>query len=331
MNPNPPSRLSALHVAPGDGQCESLVLALQAVLRACGRDVDYDELAAATGVAFMTTRAVGEPDPRRWPAHGRHAFLVPAARKYGLELRDLHPPGAAPLPRTPPEFAGHFRDSYLPFVAGAVARGEPVLAWMGWPSPHELKWGIITDIDAASGRCLGCTAGLTEPRVPLAGPPVQVYVVQGGAAGDPSPRDLLQAALERAAVILDNRLDPSFGVVTGPPAMLDWHTALSDALGRVPGAPDPAAFHPLLARVYLSGRGAAVRFLERFRVHGAPARPAALDACIAAYRQAVAGLEPACDPRGVSAALDSKSARQELLEALSQAIECERRAAEALR
>ena len=171
MNPPEKSRLAGLRVEAAEGQAESLVLSLQAVFRAYDREMDYDELAAVTGNAFMATCAPHAPNPSWWPAYGRDAFLERAARAYGLTLRELHPPGAAPVPPTPPEYTGHFRDSYLPFIEAAIDRDEPVLAWMGWPAPHEMLWGVITGVDAASRQCVGCSCGAPGKRVPLTGPP----------------------------------------------------------------------------------------------------------------------------------------------------------------
>jgi hypothetical protein len=331
MNRHNSSRLAAVRIAGGGEQCESLVLALQAVLRAYGREVGYDELAGLTGVAFMTTRAIGEPDPGRWPAHGRHAFLVPAARMYGLELRELHPPDAAPLPVVPPEFAEHFRDSYEPFIVEAMARDEPVLAWMGWPSPHEMQWGIITAVANESRRCFGCTAGLADVRSTLTGPPVQVYVAQNYTATEPESEDVLQAALARAAIILGNRLDPSFGVVTGPAALAEWRGWLMEALDRKPDVPATVEFHSQLARVFVSGRRTAARFFEKYHAAAARSHRAAVEVCRVAFREAATLLEPSATPSKLGAALESDASRQELVDALARVIECEQRVELALK
>lgn len=135
---------------------DSLTLALDALLRAFGTEVDLKTLAGLLSTG--------------------HANVVEAARRFGVELRDLHPPEAAPLP-TPPEFEQHFQDSYLPFIRAALTRDEPVLAWMGWPPPDECEWGVITGIDPATNRCIGRTRSSPKADVAMIGPAVQVYTV----------------------------------------------------------------------------------------------------------------------------------------------------------
>jgi hypothetical protein len=150
----------------GRGAPDSLMLCLQAVLRVYGREVPYDEL-----LALAPRRTEGGPEMPR-DAAGQHAFLVEAAKRFGLEVRELHPPDATPLPPTPREFDWHFRDSYLPFIRTALERDEPVLAWMGWPPPDAREWGIIASLDPATGTCSGWTA---SGRRELIAAPVQVY------------------------------------------------------------------------------------------------------------------------------------------------------------
>lgn len=149
-------RLESISFQSGANAGDSLLLSLCAMLHAFGAEVELKTLAVLL---------------RAGPAS-----VVDAARRFGIELRDLHPPDAAPLP-TPPEFEQHFRDSYLPFIRAALERDEPVLAWMGWPPPDEKEWGIITGIDAATGRCRGRTRSSGDTDVPMVGPAVQVYTV----------------------------------------------------------------------------------------------------------------------------------------------------------
>jgi hypothetical protein len=334
------SRLASLSLEAVGDQRESLVLSLQAVFRAYGRDLDYDELAAVTANALMTTWAPDAADPTWWPVCGRHAFLESAARSYGLVLRELHPPDAAPRPPAPPEYELHFRDSYLPFIQAALEHDEPVLAWAGWPAPHEMLWGVITGIDAALKQCIGYSCASPGQRVLLTGPPVQVYLVQDYTETRSTPGQVLSAALQRADAAFNNHLDAFFGVVSGPAALEKWH----DALATDPGAPDlgpgvsptpsgldqtrgPADFHPCLARFLVCGRRSAIRFFERFRPHADPAQLSTMDTCLALFRKVVTCMEPACDADYVSSSLKTGSGRGELTDALTQAIDLERRVA----
>ncbi|MEE8384322.1 MAG: hypothetical protein V3S01_00205 [Dehalococcoidia bacterium] len=334
------SRLASLSLEAVGDQRESLVLSLQAIFRAYGRDLDYDELAAVTANSLMTTWTPDAPDPTWWPVCGRHAFLESAARTYGLALRELHPPDAAPRPPAPPEYELHFRDSYLPFIQAALERDEPVLAWAGWPAPHEMLWVVITGVDAASRQCTGCSCASPGQRVLLTGPPVQVYLVQDYTETCLTPGQVLSAALQRADAVFNNRLAASFGVVSGPAALEKWH----DALATDPGAPglDPAVgpapndldqtrgpgdFHPCLARFLVCGRRSAIRFFERFRPHADAAQQSTMDTCLTLFRKVVTCMEPACDADYASSRLKTDSGRGELSDALAQAIDLERRAA----
>ncbi len=155
---------------------DSLILSLDAILRAYGAEVDLTALSAAVyASAKPDWRMIRSPENLRG-ASALQVRVVDAARKWGVELRDLHPPDAAPLP-TPPEFEQHFRDSYMPFIRAAIERDEPVLAWMGWPPPNACEWGVITGIDPATGRCVGRTITNPDRDVDLLGPAVQVYTV----------------------------------------------------------------------------------------------------------------------------------------------------------
>jgi hypothetical protein len=169
------SRLARIRIEPRAGQVDSLVACLEAILRALGREISYDELLGLTEIGQRNSAdSGGVTDAKQSSLHGRHDFLRECARKYGIEIRELHPPDAAPQPPAPQEFEWHFRDSYLPFVRTAIERDEPVLAWMGWPPPHESDWGIITAVDPATGGCTGWTFG--GPRS-LESAPVQVYLI----------------------------------------------------------------------------------------------------------------------------------------------------------
>jgi hypothetical protein len=207
--------------------------------------------------AFMLTSSAEARPGEQWNTYGRHAFLESAARLYGLELRDLHPPDAAPLPLTPPEFEDHFVDSYLPLVRTALEHDHPALAWMGWPLPERAIWGVITEFDAGRGVCLGHSISSGGRPVALAAAPVQVYTVQEYREMDCPPSAIIDAALEHATVVLANRLPAKYRTVSGVAALEKWRTAAEE---------DPGAkLHANLVRSFLTGRRSAVQF---FQLHG---------------------------------------------------------------
>lgn len=131
---------------------ESLALCLREVLAAQGRPCTYEQLVAALGLGLATAAAPGEP-VGQWPTFGRDAALRPAAELLGLGLRELHPPEAARGLHRVKEFADHFVDSYLPLIRAALAHGQTVLAWRGWPPPAEGLWGLL--VEEAEGRLVG--------------------------------------------------------------------------------------------------------------------------------------------------------------------------------
>jgi hypothetical protein len=328
----PKARLCCIQMRASAERCETLVLSLLAILEACGgwtEYEDYDDLAAVTGVAFMATYAPDVPDPAWWPAFGRHAFLKPAARAYGLTLRELHPPEAAPLPQAPPEFAGHFRDSYAPFIREAICRDEPALAWMGWPPPNALDWGVICAFDEEEGLFRGITTGHTWP-VPLAGPAVQVYVLQEYTPKQPIPELCLRAALGRAALIYNNRLDPSFGVVTGPEAIVRWREALVTSMGAQPaaGMHQLARVHSSLATRLTANLQTASRFFSRNRHQATVQQGKVIDAGLPLFEHLALLLKPTLDADSLEERLGKERGRAELLDALDRLIQGQREAAD---
>ncbi len=166
----------------------------------------------------------------------------------------------------------------------------------------------------------------------LEGPPVQVYLVQDFVDATPQPEQVLHAAIERASAAMNDGLDPSFGVVSGPAAMEKWREALSAGKGAADTDPgrEPAEFHPRLARFLVSARRAAVHFLERFRPYADAAQSAIIDECVDAFGQTVACMESAGDPGQVRTQLQTEQGRSELIDALTRATESEQRAARAL-
>lgn len=217
MNPQA-QPVYALRIASSPNQPESLALCLRAILGWSGSHLDYSEICCALATAVMVSYCRTARLEDRWNTFGRHAFVEEAAREAGLELRALHPPQAAPTPPAPSEFEWHWRDSYMPLVRASLERGEPVLAWMGWPPPNDSDWGIITAIDN-DGVARGVTPGCGNVPVRLAGPPVQVYCATRIDAQETLRHDRLKSMLTRFGRVLRNDLPEAFGVVTGVPAL----------------------------------------------------------------------------------------------------------------
>lgn len=293
-------RLDRLRIGQGVGPGDSLRAALAGVLAAWGRDVDDAVLSVALGDAFMLTHAAAAERSSQWNIYGRHAFLAEAARDLGVSLYDLHPPDAAPLPTPPPEFATHFRDSYAPFVAAAIERDEPCLAWMGWPPPTEDAWGVVTGM-LEGGRCVGRTMYGGEEAVEMIGPPVLVYVVEEVRPSVLDVRNLVGRVLTRAAAVLNNRLDASYRVTSGVASLEAWRTAAqADAQG---GGSAAGQMHAAIARQCVAGRKTAARFFMEQRGMVAEREAAAMQVCCEAFREMIERLTPFAHPSGcVSAA-----------------------------
>src|SRR5690606_11352344 len=109
-----------------------------------GATFDYDDLCAALGVSFAAVSVGSESSPGWWTTYGRDAFLAPAARLFGLHVRDLHPPEVALEMTGAEEFGQHWELSYKPHIQQALRNGQPVLAWQGWPDVRWPFWGVVT-------------------------------------------------------------------------------------------------------------------------------------------------------------------------------------------
>ncbi len=298
---------------------DSLALALQAILRWWqARNVSYDEMIAVTAIGAMLPFTDREPCPGRWCDYGRDAFLVVAAEQYGLSLRDLHPADAVPLPATPPEFELHWRDSYVPLVETALAHRQPVLAWMGWPAPHETQWGIISAVDARTRRCAGIIAGVPQ-LIALDRAAVQAYVAQEFAPADAGVAGLVRPAAARSLAVLRNEGPARFSVQTG-----------SAALGRLQARLSERDFCPI-------HRADSWRCLARLAEECAARRRAAANWYTSVQQSGLAGvLESSADsiatlspePRHREA-WASPSGRHELIGAIEQVRAADVRVAEA--
>lgn len=231
----------------------SLTAVLQEILRRAGLTIDAVDLHGALGLPLLLAAAADQP-PSAWPLLARDGFLIPAARLFGLEIRDLHPPEAARGLDRAAEFRQHFDASYRPLIARAMEHGQPVIARQGWETEASSCWGII---ESASDRGVGFAGlpfspyAISAQNVALSGPPVQVYVVESLLPRRPDGRALLGAALCHARAALDPAWGERFGLFTGPAALDHWKT-LSD---------EPSRYVP--SRSWSHGAQSMARFLAR--------------------------------------------------------------------
>lgn len=153
----------------------SLPLCLEALLRSLGVEVDLAHVAAAIEWGAWI-RPTAQDCIAEWMLAASDRSLVHAARRLGLELRDMHPPDAAVGLTASAEYPQHFADSYVPLIRRATANGQVCLARRGWPPSAGPGWGLVLSVDGDTpvGLAPGCGA---EP-VAMIGPAVQVYVVE---------------------------------------------------------------------------------------------------------------------------------------------------------
>lgn len=205
------------------------------VAREAGYDVDHDDLLAALGLSLFACAVLDSPDVGDWSAYGRDAFLIEAARLFGMNIREIHPPEAAVGLRRSPEFRQHFDASYKPLIEHALAHEQPVLAWRGWVGPRDLTWSVIRRRDDSE---IGFSAAAATPDAHAEGeecsfdyPPVQVYVVETVTPTSLGPLDRTPVALEHAYRLLSNEIGAGVGLVTGPAAYDAWTEHLTQEAG----------------------------------------------------------------------------------------------------
>jgi len=324
-------RLASIQVQRWGGPCASMTLSLQAILEAYGRRVPLHEAATVTANAFMVTYAAGARPEDRWNMYARHAFVVEAARSYGLQLRALHPPFAAPLPLPPPEYALHFRDSYVPLIEAALARDEPVLAWMGWPAPQTAIWGIVTGVDLSSRRCFGRTMFSRGRDVEMPGPAVHAYLVQECGPPDSATPDAIGCVLRRASAVLNDELGATFGVTSGPAALARWREALLNDEAVLDAASLACDVHSGIARTLVAGRRAAMKYFASHDPTASNSQRQAIEACVTFFGEMIARLETFVDEEDLRLDIESEQHRRELADAVASIIPFEEQAAEALR
>lgn len=269
-----------------------------------------------------------EDHPCRWPLYARDAFVIEAARQFGLTLRELHPPQAAHGLRLAPEFDQHFDASYRPIIFRALEHGQPVLAWQGWPGNARLLWGLIErtcqDGVGFHGRVYSSESRTEE--LLLEHPPVQLYVIETVTPTQPSPDDLWEMAQAHARLILNNKLIERFGVETGPTAFDRWIEVLhtldpstehqtgiiqppaADSLETFPigthDAADITRAHRALAITTAAAHRSAIRFLQRQRPSVQPRAQAMMDTLTHLCRTVVSALGEATDANDATEAND---------------------------
>lgn len=314
------------------GQCESLALALQAIAASAKVDLDYDDLCAALGVSVAAVSVRSEPAPGWWMTYGRDAFLEPAARLFGIELRDLHPPDVAADMVEAEEFPQHFDASYRPLIARAVENGQPVLVWQGWPDVRALFWGVVTGLDGDD--LVGTTLWSGGQPQPLTGPALQACVVERLEPVQPRRDALFAMAAHHADAYMNRALyAPPPGamvppnLVTGPAAFDAWETWLGSGDFKDPAAAESWREHRQHAEFVAEARRSAARFLRNWG-DAAPETQKSLileaaDCCEALARR----LAPSCDEETVRESFVTPAGRDKLLAAVHAAEADDRRLA----
>jgi len=324
--------LSGITIESGDGGGESLAAAVQAVLRWGGLEMDECTLTARLGGCFL----VAVPRDRETPGGGetlaRDWNLLPAARLVGLELRPLHPPVAARGLADAEAFAQPFLDSYAPLIRDALDHGQPVLVWQGWPEDLIRQWGIII----ASGReglgLSGVVLRGDEELLPLTAPAVQCYVVESVSGGHkPSVVEVARFAVAAAETALHDRIDTSFGVVSGPAAYEAWLGWLLQKDTAFVDAAAAAILVARLARTVTNARRLAQGYLELSRDRLDAAVHPALDETVERLRSVIAALSVRRVATGNEGLVRTESGRRVLAADIRAAQHAEGAVAEALR
>lgn len=312
-----------------------LACILQAVLRSTGPGgcpgIDDDDLAAALGRPLLCAAVPGDVRLSCWAATGHDAFLVNAARLFGLSLRGIQPPQAAHGLEQAAKYAQHFQASYLPFVLAALSHQQPVLAWSGPPLARGESpgWALITrgcengaglaglTFEAPDPRRAGSVQTLRPREVVFEQPLVQLYVVEECTPVEPAPAKLLELALAHARQSVSGVLDECFGVVTGVAAYDHWIKVIraADAGSAEPLAPG----HAQLAALVVEGARSGERFFAR-HAESAPTKQRELVQTLAAVCHEIAqALAPGLDATALPSRLANPAGITELIEQLSTA------------
>jgi hypothetical protein len=325
-------KLDNILIREGPQEYESLALSLRAVASAAGTDLDYDDVCAALGASFTAVSTVAEASPGWWMTFGRDVFIEPAARLFGLHLRDLHPPDVAVDMLSAEEFGQHWELSYKPLVRRALENGQPVLAWHGWPDYRWPFWGVVT---AQAGQDFeGTTLWAGGERQLLAQPALQCHVVERCEPFLP-PRDrLLAMAMEHADACMNRAPYAAVAchvsctaIVTGPAAFDAWEHWL-EARARA-DRPDEGAWndHRQHAEFLASARQSAALFLRRIQQVVPTDRRDVLLAAAEACDDTVRLLSESRDENAAQSRFSSRQGIQQLLASVHAAEAADRRLA----
>lgn len=262
--------------------CTSLPALLTTVAKSHEYRVDSDELLAAMGLSLMMPAVEDTPDLGAWMFFARDAFLIPAARAFGMTIREVHPPQAAHGLRNAAEFRQHFDASYRPFIARALEHDQPVLAWQGWSGSASMLWGKITSScqDGAGFRGEIYLHGDTVSDVLLEAPAVQVYVIESIRPTAPSSKNLLDMVLSHAADVFNDQLQDRFAVRTGPQAYAAWIERLKQCGPTESDSERETSWrgHHALRACVSAGCTSLARFLQKHASDVQTARHAELEA-----------------------------------------------------
>jgi len=251
------------HWAEAEDHLESLAVCLRNVLADLHVERPCDELVATLGFGAATVAAPHD-SLESWSTYARDASLVTTAQLYGLRLRALHPPAAATRLSHAAEYAGHFRDSYVPLIREALAHEQLALAWRGWPAPSDRLWGVLTHVQGE--QLFGHTLGQSGRPVQLTGPAFQVYIVeefQPPIAETLSPDVLFAHVARQASEAWAGTWAPGSGVLTGPAAYDAWQDTLRSAPAANTGKSPLHVQHSHATRLLVAARCCLATWLRR--------------------------------------------------------------------
>ncbi len=303
----------------------SLALALQAIGRRVGRQIDVDDLQAVLGLSMIPCAVPASTDPASWTMYARDACLEETGRVFGMAIRPVHPPEAAKGLGGAAEFAQHFEASYRPLVAAAIENEQPVLAWQGWPGEHRLMWGVVDGTCEQGIGLSGATwpspdAGDDGSKLSLDRPPVQLYVVETVTSEEPSSEALIRAAVTHARRMLEADVMSRFGVFTGPGALTCALEAVRSKRGAGPVSPTFASGHQAFSASISAGWLSAIRFFTRQAQQLDGEHKIVTDSLMALCQRLGTALSLSANPSAARAALAAEEGRKKLVADLSEAV-----------
>ena len=173
---------------------ESLTFAVRAVARQAGFEIDHAGLREALGWPESGDDPTGVRGAARAEACGsllgpgtialgRSFRLIEAGKRFGMQIREVHPPEAARGLEDAPEFEQHFDASYRPLILRALENRQSVLAFRGWAGERERSWGWIRSACNEGVGFRGSTIWSEQELETLRDdllvrPAVQVYVIE---------------------------------------------------------------------------------------------------------------------------------------------------------